>query len=78
MAKRCCRIYDFLIIDATAPCFSCNSKLRSYEIKTLRADRTAAEMEMAPERPAAGGESCVAGSLFISGNQGGLQSFTQI
>ena len=20
MAKRCCRIYDFLIIDATAPC----------------------------------------------------------
>ena len=41
-------------------------KLRSYETKTLREDRTAAEMKMAPERPAAGGESCVAGFFFIS------------
>ncbi len=27
-------------------------------------DRTAAEMKMAPERPAAGGESCAAGFFF--------------
>ena len=40
-------------------------KLRSYETKTPRKDRTAAEMKMAPERPAAGGESCVAGFFFI-------------
>ena len=39
-------------------------KLRSYETKTLRKDRTAAEMKMALERPAAGGESCVAGFFF--------------
>ena len=33
--------------------------------KTLRGDRTAAEMKMAPERPAVGGESCMAGFVLM-------------
>ena len=40
-------------------------KLLSYEIKTLREDRTAAEWKMSLVRPAAGGESCKAGFFFI-------------
>ena len=45
--------------------FLFHRKLHSYEIKMLCEDRTAAEMKMALERPAAGGESCVAGFFFI-------------
>lgn len=33
----------------------------SYNIKTLREDRTAAEWDMSLMRPSAGGESCAAG-----------------
>ncbi|MBM6668670.1 hypothetical protein H6A64_12710 [Lacrimispora saccharolytica] len=40
-------------------------KLLSYEIKTLREDRTSAEWKMSLVRPAAGGESCKAGFFFI-------------
>ena len=46
--------------------FFFHSKPHSYERKTLRVDRTAAEVKMAPERPAAGGESCAAGFFLCT------------
>ena len=40
-------------------------KLRSYEIKTLRENHTAAERKIPLMRPAAGGESCKAGFFLV-------------
>ena len=45
--------------------FSCHRKLFSYDMKTLREDRTAAEWKMSLARPAAGGESCKAGFFLV-------------
>ena len=44
--------------------FLFHRKLRSYETKTLREDRTAAEKNMPLMGSAAGGESCGAGFYF--------------
>ena len=46
--------------------FLCHRKLLSYDIKTLREDRTAAEWKMSLARPAAGGESCKAGFFLAT------------
>ena len=46
--------------------FFIRRKLRSYEIKTLRENHTAAERKMPLVRPAAGGESCKAGFFLVS------------
>ena len=49
--------------------FLFHRKLLSYEIKTLREDRTAAEWKMSLVRPAAGGESCKAGFFLVRKNE---------
>ena len=46
---------------------SCHRKTISYDMKTLREDRTAAEWKMSLTRPAAGGESCKAGFFHDNG-----------
>ena len=54
--------------------FLFHRKLYSYEIKTLREDRTAADRKMPLSRPAAGGKSCFAGFFLMSANSNFLPS----
>ena len=67
----CCRTADLILTDFpgavyAAPGFLCHRKLLSYDIKTLREDRTAAEWKMSLARPAAGGEFCKAGYFLAT------------